>query len=91
MPAARTLSVTSEQSECLLDAYRCTHDANIRSRIQMNLLVSQGKSVAETATLTYFDENTVLYWLNRFREHDLGGLLDRPRSGRPKKSHPLHL
>jgi len=87
MPAARTLSLTAEQAQGLQECYRQTHDANLRSRCQMVLFLGQGKSIAQSAELTFFDERTVLYWLDRYTDTGLEGLKDRPRSGRPKKSH----
>ena len=85
----KSLSLTHEQREALLSAYRTTHDANLRSRCQMILLFDDGHSAEQVSTMTYFDHNTILFWRRRFEEQDLGGLLDRPRSGRPSKSHSL--
>jgi transposase len=52
----------------------------------MILLSSQGRSVAEIAQLTFFEEDAVLYWIDRYEAEQLVGLEDRPRSGRPPKS-----
>jgi transposase len=52
----------------------------------MILLSAQGHSVAEIADLTFFGEDTVLYWIDRYEAENLNGLEDRPRSGRPSKS-----
>ena len=83
------LSLTVEQRDGLLQVYRTTHDANMRSRCQMILLFDDGHSAEQVSTMTYFDHNTILFWRRRFEEQDLGGLLDRPRSGRPSKSYPI--
>jgi hypothetical protein len=56
----------------------------------MILLFDDGHTAEQVSTLTFFDHNTILWWRRRFEEEDLGGLLDRPRSGRPRKS-PSHL
>jgi transposase len=52
----------------------------------MILLSNQGHSVAEIAQLTFFDEDTVLYWFDRYEAENLKGLEDRPHSGRPPQS-----
>jgi len=87
MPAARYVrKLTDEEDQALRDLYRDTPDADVRSRCQMVLLSSQGHSVAEIAQLTFFDQDTVLYWFDRYEAEGLNGLEDRPRSGRPPKS-----
>jgi len=35
------------------------------------------------------DRHTVAVWRHRYREHGLAGLLDAPRSGRPRSFPPL--
>jgi transposase len=51
----------------------------------MILLSAQGHGVAEIAQLTFFDQDSVLYWFNRYEAEGLAGLEDRPKSGRPPK------
>lgn len=85
----KSLSLTQPQREALLSVYRTTHDADLRTRCQMILLFDDGHTAEQVSTLTFFDHNTILVWRRRFEEEDLGGLLDRPRSGRPRKSHSL--
>lgn len=87
MPAARNIDkLTKEEQEALQTLYRQTENANTRTRCQMILLSVHGRSVAEIASLTFFDEDTVLYWFDRYEAENLKGLEDRPRSGRPPKS-----
>ncbi len=87
MPAPRYSRKLSEgEVQALQTLYRQTANADIRSRCQMILLSEQGHSVAEIARLTFFDEDTVLYWLDRYEAENLKGLEDRPRRGRPPKS-----
>ena len=76
-----------EKVEELFEVYRHTHDARLRSRCQMILLSSQGRPVSEIARVTMFSEDAVLFWLERYDNEGLEGLKDRPRSGRPSKSH----
>jgi transposase len=51
----------------------------------MILLSAQGHGAAEIARLTFFDQDTVLFWFDRYEADGLDGLQDRPRSGRPPK------
>lgn len=87
MPAPREVrKLTQEEETALQKQYRQTENADIRTRCQMILLSAQGHSVAEIASLTFFEEDTVLYWFDRYEAENLTGLEDRPRSGRPSKS-----
>lgn len=87
MPAARYIrSLTETEEADLKRLYRQTSNADLRSRCQMILLSAQGHSVPEIAYLTFFEEDAVLYWLDRYAAENLPGLEDRPRSGRPPKS-----
>jgi transposase len=87
MPTARYIKpLTTEGREALSSLYRQTTNADIRTRCQMILLSSQGYSVTEIAKLTLFDQDSVLYWFDRYEAEELKGLEDRPRSGRPPKS-----
>jgi transposase len=85
MPPARYIQLTSTQKTALRHLYRRTDNADVRSRCQMILLSAQGHSAAEIAGLTFFDQDTVLFWFDRYEADGLPGLQDRPRSGRPPK------
>jgi transposase len=87
MPAARYIrSLTETELSGLKVLYRQTRNTDLRSRCQMILLSSQGHSVLEIAKLTFFEEDDVLYWLDRYEAENVSGLEDCPRSGRPPKS-----
>jgi hypothetical protein len=87
MPTTRFVRPLSEDEHLALhQQYRTTHDADLRSRTQMSLLSASGHPVAQIASLTFFGEDTVLYWLDRYDHHGIDGLADCPRSGRPPKS-----
>ena len=87
MPASRTTGTLTEvEKQELRHLYRQTDQADLRTRCQMILLSAEGYSVAEIARLTYFEEDSVLYWFDRYEAEKLKGLEDRPRSGRPPKS-----
>jgi len=85
MPPARYVQLTPAQHNALKQLYRRTDSADVRSRCQMILLSGQGHTAAEIAELTFFDQDTVLFWFDRYETEGLVGLQDRPRSGRPPK------
>jgi len=85
MPPARYIQLTATQKGALKQLYRSTDDADVRSRCQMILLSAQGHSTVELAKLTFFDQDTILFWFDRYEAEGLAGLQDRPRSGRPPK------
>lgn len=91
MPEARYVRRLSKAEEkALRELYRQTQNAGVRTRCQMILLSSQEYMVSEIAELTLFNEDSVLYWLDRYESQDLEGLEDRPRSGRrPKSDWPM--
>ena len=78
--------LNEQERNALRQVYRQTKDADVRSRCQMILLSADGHSVGEIARLTLFDENSVLFWFDRYEAGGLDGLEDRPKSGRPPKS-----
>ena len=87
MPVARFVrTISPDEREALQQQYHQTHDADVRTRCQMILLSSTGRSVAEIAAITLMNADTVLYWFDRYEAAGLDGLADRPRSGRPPKS-----
>ena len=60
-------------------------------RLVMILLSQQGCSAAQIAGLLGCDPSTVRRWIHRYQRHGVGGLGDRPRSGRPRLGSPrLH-
>ena len=72
MPAQRNIrKLTTEELEALRKCYRQTENADIRTRCQMILLSNQGRSTGEIARLTFFDEDTVLYWFDRYEAENL--------------------
>lgn len=56
----------------------------VSERIHYVLLRSRGYAPAQIAELYQIDERTVLHWLERYQAEGVGGLDDRPRSGRPR-------
>lgn len=86
MRPGRFIQLNEQEREALRQLYRQTKDADLRSRCQMLLLSADGHRVGEIAELTLFDENSVLFWFDRYEAEGLAGLEDRPKSGRPPKS-----
>ena len=58
------------------------------TRLIMVLLSAAGMPPAEIADLLDYHPATVRRWLHRYRSDGVGGLPDRPRSGRPRLGGP---
>ena len=86
MRPGRVIQLNEQERAELRQLYRQTKDADVRTRCQMLLLSADGHSVSDIAKLTLFDENSVLFWFDRYEAAGLDGLEDRPKSGRPPKS-----
>ncbi len=67
----------------LQDEIRRSEEARYDHRLHGLLLVAQGMSCREVAQLLGDAPRTVAYWVQRFEEEGLAGLLDIPRPGRP--------
>jgi hypothetical protein len=74
------------EKQNLRKLYRQTDKADLRMRCQMILLSAEGYRVAEIAQLTFFEEGSLLYWLDHYEAENLAGLEDRSRSRRLLKS-----
>jgi putative transposase len=57
----------------------------VSERVHFVLLSDQGKSVPEIASLFGYSAETVYTWLERYQQAGAEGLVDQPRSGRPKQ------
>ena len=57
----------------------------VSERVHFVLLSDQGKSVPEIADLFGYSTETVYTWLERYAQVGADGLIDQPRSGRPKQ------
>ena len=91
MPGARYVrSLSKEEQKALRELYRRTDKADVRTRCQMILLSSEEYAVSKIADLTLFNEDSILYWFDRYEQDGLVGLEDRPRPGRrPKIEWPM--
>jgi len=69
----------------LQDEIRRSQEARYDHRLHAVLLVAQGVTCPEVATLLGDAPRTVQYWVRRFEEEGFAGLADADRPGRPKK------
>lgn len=79
-------TLTPEEQQALRELYRQTDQSDVRTRCQMILLSTQGYTAAQIAALTRFDQDSVLFWFDRYEAENLKGLENRPQPGRPPKS-----
>ena len=80
MPEARYIrSLSKEEQKALRELYRQTDKADIRTRCQMILLSCEEYPVSKIADLTFFNEDSILYWFDRYEQDGLRGL-DASRS-----------
>jgi transposase len=57
-------------------------------RARVLLLLDQGRSVRRVQSETGMSSRLIVMWKKRWQERGMDGLLDEPRSGRPKKVTP---
>ena len=69
----------------LQDEIRRTHEARYDHRLHAILLVAQGMSCREVARLLGDSARTVQYWVQRFEEEGLSGLVEDEKPGRPRR------
>lgn len=69
----------------LQDEIRRTEEARYDHRLHAMLLVAQGMSCRKAAALLGDSPRTVQYWVRRFEEEGLSGLVDDERRGRPRR------
>ena len=69
----------------LQDEIRRSDESRYDHRLHGVLLVAQGLTCPEAATLLGDAPRTVEYWVHTFEEMGLAGLLEGDRSGRPRR------
>jgi transposase len=69
----------------LQDEIRRSEESRYDHRLHGVLLVAQGMSCLEVSRLLGDGPRTVQYWIRRFEEKGLGGLIEGVRSGRPRR------
>ncbi|KKM63293.1 hypothetical protein LCGC14_1512910 [marine sediment metagenome] len=83
----KTLSISDAEIMVLAlqDEIRRSQEARYDHRLHAILLVAQGVTCPEVASLLGDAPRTVQYWVCRFEQEGLAGLADADRPGRPKK------
>jgi transposase len=69
----------------LQDEIRRSEESRYDHRLHGVLLVAQGMSCPEVSRLLGDSPRTVEYWVRRFEERGLSGLVEGERSGRPRR------
>src|SRR4030042_1927492 len=69
----------------LQDEIRRSKESRYDHRLHGVLLVAQGMSCPEVGRLLGDAPRTVEYWVRRFEERGLAGLVEGERSGRPRR------
>jgi transposase len=69
----------------LQDEIRRSEESRYDHRLHGVLLVAQGMSCPEVSRLLGDSARTVEYWVRRFEERGLAGLVEGERSGRPRR------
>jgi transposase len=69
----------------LQDEIRRSEESRYDHRLHGVLLVAQGMSCPEVSRLLGDSPRTVEYWVRRFEERGLAGLVEGERSGRPRR------
>ena len=67
----------------LQDEIRRSEESRYDHRLHGVLLVAQGMTCPEVATLLGDAPRTVQYWVKRFEQDGLAGLVEKERPGRP--------
>lgn len=82
---ALTISDAETMIFALQDEIRRSQEARYDHRLHAVLLIAQGVSCSEAASLLGDAPRTVQYWVRRFEDEGFAGLADADRPGRPKK------
>jgi transposase len=82
---ALTISDAEIMVLALQDEIRRSQEARYDHRLHAVLLVAQGITCPEAATLLGDAPRTLQYWVRRFEEEGFAGLADADKPGRPRK------
>ena len=75
----------------LQDEIRRSEESRYDHRLHGVLLVAQGMTCPQVSQLLGDSPRTIEYWVNRFEEKGLSGLIDGERTGRPRRLSELQL
>jgi transposase len=82
--AIRVRELTAEEQQTIENLARSrTQPARLVERAQIVWHSSQGLTAPAIAQRLNVHPETVRHWVKRFNDDGLGGLMDKPRSGRP--------
>jgi transposase len=83
----RPLKIADSESIVLglQDEIRRSEESRYDHRLHGVLLVAQGMTCSEVARLLGDARRSVQYWVHRFEERGLAGLVEEERSGRPRR------
>lgn len=89
----RALSISDAQDVVLAlqDEIRRSDEARYDHRLHALLLVAQGMSCRQVAQVLGDAPRTVAFWVHRFEEQGLAGLVDADRPGRPRRLNEAQL
>lgn len=87
LPLMKKLAIPDADTVVLAlqDEIRRSPEARYDHRLHAILMVAQGLSAREVARLLGDAPRTVTYWVHRFIDEGLAGLVDGDRPGRPRK------
>jgi len=88
---ALTISDSGTMVLALQDEIRRSQEARYDHRLHAVLLVAQGMTCPDAASLLGDAPRSVQYWVNRFEQEGFSGLADADRPGRPRKLEEHHL
>lgn len=88
---ALTISDPETMVLAIQDEIRRSQESRYDHRLHAVLLVAQGVTCPEAASLFGDSPRSVQYWVRRFEEDGFAGLADADRPGRPRKIEEQHL
>jgi len=86
MPKKINYTLTTESITLIEQAIKNHDGLRVRERATIIRLLHLGKKPDEIGELLSIQPSKVYYWHKRWREEGLDGLVDKPRSGRPKSA-----
>jgi len=88
-PPAVVITLSPEERDVLERLYRAgTTERRLADRAQVALLAVQGCGNMAIAAYLHRTRYWVVRWRRRFARERVAGLVDRPRSGRPRRLSP---
>ena len=82
MGKIRTIELTVEQQKALQEGYQLGETHAFRSRCQLVLLKSEGRTSKEVSRIIKMNEISINQWLDRYQREGVEGLKTKPGRGR---------